>query len=157
MKHQHVRQRYVESLALSIITYCLPVYGATNTTLMKRVQKLQDFAAKICAGGARWHDHATPSITQMNWLKIDRKVVFDVAVAVYKIQHNMYPECLFQFPTITEVTHSTHTTRQHNNLHVPHTNTPCPWFQNMDTLPQHTTDVNSLYVFRKRLKEHLSS
>lgn len=152
----------VESLALSIVNYCLPVYGTTNNTLMKRVQKLQNFAAKICVGGARRRDHATPFITQMNWLKIERKVVFDVAVAVYKIQNNMYPEWFLQLPTITEVTHSMYTTRQHNNLHVPYTNTDCgarsllvlgPRIWN--TLPQHITNANSLYVFRKRLKEHL--
>ncbi len=121
MKHQHVR--VVESLALSIINYCLLVYGTTNTTLMKRRQTLQNFAAKICAGGARQRDHPTPFITHMNWLKIDRRVVFDVVVALYKIQHNMYSEWLFQLPTITEVTHNTYTTRQHNNRHVPQINT----------------------------------
>ncbi len=64
------RKTAVESLSIIIISYCLPVYGTTNITLMKRVQKLQNFAAKICAGGARRGDHATPFITQMNWLKI---------------------------------------------------------------------------------------
>ncbi len=46
------RKTVVESLAVSIINYCLPVYCTTNNTLMKRVQYLQNFAAKICAGGA---------------------------------------------------------------------------------------------------------
>ncbi len=82
------RKTVVESLAISIINYCLPVYGTTNTTLMKRVQKLQNFAAKTCAGGARRGDHATTFITLMNWLKIEQKFVFDVAVAVYKIKKN---------------------------------------------------------------------
>ncbi len=86
------RKTVVESLVLSIINNCLPAYGTTNTTLMKRVEKLQNFAAKICAGGARRRDHATPFNTQMNWMKIERKVLLDVAVAVLKIPHNMYPE-----------------------------------------------------------------
>ena len=156
------RKTVVESLALSIVNYCLPVYGTTNNTLLKRVQKLQNFAAKICAGGARRRDHATPFITQMNWLKIEQQVVFDVAVAVYKIYNNMYPEWFLQLPTTTEVTHSRYTTRQHNNLYIPHTNTdygarsllvlgPRIW----NKLPQHITNANSLCAFRKRLKKHL--
>ena len=47
--------------------------------LIKRVQKLQNFAAKICIGGAQRRDHATPFITQLNWLKMDNKVISDVA------------------------------------------------------------------------------
>ncbi len=63
----------IQSLALSSVNCCLQVYGTTNNTQMRRVQKLQNFAAKICAGGARRSDHATPFITQFEWLKIDKK------------------------------------------------------------------------------------
>ncbi len=73
-------------------------------TLMKRVQKLQNFAAKICVGGARRRDHVTPFITQMNWLKIERNIFFfAVAVAVYKMQNNTYPEWFLLLRTITDV------------------------------------------------------
>ncbi len=54
------RKIVIQSLALSGVNYCLQ---ATNNTHMRRVQKLQNFAAKICAGGARRSDHATPFIT----------------------------------------------------------------------------------------------
>ncbi len=65
------------------------------------VQKLKNFPAKTCVGGARRRDNANPFNTQMSWLKTDRKVVFDVAVAVYWIQNNMYPEWFLHLPTIT--------------------------------------------------------
>ena len=155
------RKTVVESLALSIINYCLPVYGTTNNTLIKRVQKLQHFAAKICVEGARRRDHATPVITQMNWIKINQKVVLDVAMAVYKIKHKIHPEWFMHLPTNTEVTQSVYITRQQNNLHVPYTNTDCgarsllvlgPRIWN--TLPHHITNTNSLHVFTKRLKAH---
>ncbi len=55
----------IQSLALSIINYCLPVYDTINSTLLRRVKKLKNFAAKECAGGARRSDHATPFITQL--------------------------------------------------------------------------------------------
>ncbi len=79
------RKMVIQSLALSGVNYCLQVYGTTNNTHMRRVQKLQNFAAKICAGGARRSDHATPFITQLEWLKID-KVIFDEAVTVFKVK-----------------------------------------------------------------------
>ncbi len=40
----------IQSLAVSSVNYCLQVYGTTNNTHMRRVQKLQNFAAKICVG-----------------------------------------------------------------------------------------------------------
>ncbi len=67
------RKIVIQSLALSGINYCLQVYCTANNTQMRRMQKLQNFAAKICAGGARRSDHATPFITQLEWLKIDLK------------------------------------------------------------------------------------
>lgn len=128
----------IESLALSIVNYCLPVYGTTNNTHMKRVQKLQNFAAKICVGGARRRDHATPYIKQLKWLKIEERVVFYVAVMVYKIKNNMYPDWFIHLPTNMEITHNTHITRQHNNLHVPYTKTPRPGPPDME----HTTTTH---------------
>ncbi len=85
------RKIVIQSLALSDVNYCLQVYGTTNNTQMRRVQKLQNFAAKIYAGGARRSDHATPFITQLEWLKIDKKkeVIFDVAVTVFKVKNRV--------------------------------------------------------------------
>ncbi len=67
------RKIVIQSLALSGVNYCLQVYGTTNNTRLQRVQKLQNFAAKICAGAARRSDHATPFKTQLEWLKVDEK------------------------------------------------------------------------------------
>ncbi len=35
------RKTVVEFIALSVMNYCLPVYGTTNATLLRRVQQLQ--------------------------------------------------------------------------------------------------------------------
>ncbi len=67
------RKTVIQSLALSGVNYYLQVYGTTNDTQMRRVQKLQNFVAKICVGGARRADHATPFITQLEWLKFNKK------------------------------------------------------------------------------------
>ncbi len=71
------RKILVESLALNTIIYWLPVYGTTDTTLLQKVRRLKNFAAKICAKGARRSDHTTLFITQLSWLKIAKKVIFD--------------------------------------------------------------------------------
>ncbi len=45
------RKIVIQPLALSGVNYCLQVYGTTNNMQMWQVQKLQNFAAKIYAGG----------------------------------------------------------------------------------------------------------
>ncbi len=112
------RKTVVKSIAFSAVNYCLPVYGTTTGTLLSRVQQLQNFAAKICAGGARRSDHAAPFIAQHEWLKMERKVIFDVVVHVYKIKNKMFPEWYMHLPTHNEVSYHNYTTRHQHRLHV---------------------------------------
>ncbi len=74
-------------------------------------------------GGARRSDHATPFITQLGWLKIDKKVIFDVAVTVFKIKNRVFPDWFVYLPTNNELSLSRYTTRQLHNLYMPHTTT----------------------------------
>ncbi len=71
------------------------MYGTTNSILLQRVQKIENFAAKVCAGGARTSDHTTSLITQPAWLKIEEKVIFNVAANVFKIKADWF----MQLPT----------------------------------------------------------
>ena len=50
----------VQSLALSVINYSSRVWGMTTREQIDRVQKLQNFAAKIVQGSAKKYDHVSP-------------------------------------------------------------------------------------------------
>ncbi len=93
----------VESIALSVVNYCLPVYGTTNATLLRRVHQLQNIAAKICAGGAC-------RSAQLKWLKMNKNVIFDVAIHVFKVKVNVFPEWYIHPPNHTDVSHHHYTT-----------------------------------------------
>ena len=60
----------IQSLVLSILNYCNVIWGTTNTTILKDVQKLQNFAAKVVDGKARKYDHATPILKELKWLNV---------------------------------------------------------------------------------------
>ncbi len=120
------------------------------------MQKLQNFAAKICEGGARKSAHATPFIEQLHWLKVKDKIILDVAVSVFKNTNNMFPEWFLQLPTVSAALHNK-CTRQQKKLHVPHTNTdsgdrsltvrgPRIW----NSLPTHITNSPNLPIFVKK-------
>ncbi len=144
----------VESIALCVVNYCLP--------LLRRVHQLQHFAAKICAGGARRSAPATPFITQLKWLKMDKKNIFDVAIHVFKVKVNVFPEWYIHLPTHTDVSHQNNTTRHQHRLHVPLTHTdsggrslivlgPRVW----NALPPNGVNCNTLSSFKKHLREFL--
>ncbi len=60
----------VETLALSHINYGITIWITANIMQLKRVQKLQNFAAKVAIGGASKFDHATPFVNKLQWLSI---------------------------------------------------------------------------------------
>ncbi len=64
----------VESLVLSHISYCLIIWGTTNSSLISNVQKLQNFAAKAAVGGIKKSDHVSPAYKELKWLKIQQNI-----------------------------------------------------------------------------------
>ncbi len=118
---KRTRTIVVQSLVLSIINYCIRIWGTSNTTLLSNVQKLQNFAAKVAVGGARKYDHVSPIIKKLKWLKIKEKHALNTCTTIFKTMHGSYPEWLLSFKTVNEATGSI--TRQNNNLYVPRTRT----------------------------------
>ena len=106
----------VQSLALSVINYCSKIWGSANKSQLQRIQKIQNFAAKVATGNARKYDHATPYIQQLKWLKIEKKYCFDVCVLMYKVVNNLIQTDLFPLVTVREI-HQV-PTRQSSDLYV---------------------------------------
>ena len=152
----------VETLVLSIIYYCLKIWGSTNKTQLLRAQRLQNFAAKVAIGGRRKYDFATPIIKELNWLKIENKYIFDVCMMVFKIRRGGLPYWLFSFPTVGEVRGSRES-RQSKNLFIPRTYTDMgakdfnvvgPRLFN--DMPLEIRATESYNCFKRKLKEYLS-
>ncbi len=60
----------METLVLSLIDYCMKIWGTTNCKHMSKVQKLQNFAARVAFGGVRKYDHISPVFSKLQWLRI---------------------------------------------------------------------------------------
>ena len=93
----------VQSLVLSVLNYCLRVWGSTNKTQMDRVKKIQNFAAKVAVGGARKYDHVTPMYDKLKWLRMDVKYIYEVCLLIFKIHKKLIPDWLFTLPTVGQV------------------------------------------------------
>ncbi len=114
------------SSCISYVLYFSPIYlyiileRTTNSTLIDKVQKIQNFAMKTADGKAKKFDHATPLYEEFKWLLIKGCITLSFATSVFKHRINTYPGHL-PLPTVSTVTQST--TRQQHNLYVPRTNT----------------------------------
>lgn len=106
---KHTRKTNIQSLVLSIIYYGIKVWDTTNKTLMHQVQKLQNFAAKVALGGAAKHEHATPFLRELGWLKIKQKYMLEVGVMMFNVMKSCSSNT-YHMPLVSEI--STAATRQ---------------------------------------------
>ncbi len=68
---------HMHSLVLSNINYGLKVWGTANKTNIKKIQKLQNLAAKVALGGGARRGPASPFIRELVWLKVYQKYKYD--------------------------------------------------------------------------------
>ena len=150
----------VESLVLSLINYCCKIWGSANKTMLQKVQKLQNFAAKVADGTARKYDHVTPILNDLKWMKIENVYVFNICLFVYKVLNDKLPPWLISLPTVDQV--NAVRTRQANDLFAPRTSTdigsrailvkgPTLW----NKLPYNIKEAGSLHIFKEKLRKYL--
>ena len=162
--NNNTRITVIQSLVLSIINYGISIWGTTNSTQIERVQKLQNFAAKVALGGASKSEHVTPFLKELRWLKINQIHKYEIATTVYNLVNKKFPNWLFPLPTVSDINAHSVNTRQTEQLHVPRCNTylgnrsfpvaaPTLW----NSLPNDIKYATSLTLFKKRLKNHLLS
>ena len=150
----------VQSLTLSIINYCSVIWGSACKTQLCKLQKLQNFAAKVALGKGRKYDHATPYINELKWMKIKDKCNFDASVYMYKIVNELLPNWLTSISRVGQT--NPFSTRQAADLKINRTRTTAGdreltvrgsvlW----NKLPSEIKKSSNLMSFRCNLKTHI--
>lgn len=150
----------LQTLVLSALNYGITVWGTTNSTILNKVQKIQNFTIKVADGKARKFDHVTPLFKELKWLRVKELVTFNLIITVFKYKIKEYPDHILPLQTVNNVTNST--TRQQNNLYVRRTNTdtgaraisvlgPKLW----NSLPPEVKDSVSLSTLKSKLRKYL--
>ena len=97
------RTMLIQAIVISILNYCLRIWGMTTKTQMEKAQKLQNFAAKVAVGGVRKFDHVSPILEKLEWLKMEKKVFMDICVMVFKSKQGLIPDWLFSLCSVHQV------------------------------------------------------
>ena len=88
-----LRTRLVQALITPHLDYCSTVYLDANIALKARIQRLSNSGLRYIFG-VRKDAHITPYRTKLNWLCIDSRRLYFIAIIIYKILRLRQPSYL---------------------------------------------------------------
>ncbi len=80
----------VQTLVLSKLFYCSVVWSNTMAKNVKKLQLVQNFAAKIITNTHKF-DHITPVLHDLKWLPVDRYLIYRDTLQIYKCLKGLSP------------------------------------------------------------------
>ena len=148
------------SFILSRLDYCNSLFKNINKDLIQKLQKLQNFAAKIIFKKSV-RDHVTPCLIHLHWLPISYRIDFKSAVLVYKCLNGLAPPYL---SAMIEPYSPPRTLRSSNSLLVTSrvakfktlgdrafsVSAPTVW----NILPLYIRNSETVDIFKRNLKTH---
>lgn len=156
----------VHAFINSRLDYCNSLFYGISVNLMSKLQSIQNQAAKLVDGGLKFN-HVSPILKKLHWLPIEKRIVFKIAVLVFRCLKGQAPQYLIDkcvFKTATNLNPRLRSDDM-NFLLVPTTHLvigsrnfdiagPVIW----NGLPKHLRCSElSLLQFRKELKTYLFS
>ena len=107
----------INALVFSKLLYCSSVWSSISGKNIKKLQYIQNFAARIISGH-RKYDHVTPILKELQWIPVKEQLYYRDAVMAFKCMNGMVPEYLSSQFT-TKETVSGRITRQSGQLNIP--------------------------------------
>ena len=112
----------VESLTLSIVRYCISVYGSCGVTQLRRVQKVINFCARVVTGRRR-HDHISDAVQNLGWLTAEQLVSYHTVCSIVRIVSTRQPPYLLSTIGARRDELHGHNTRGASQRALPHIRT----------------------------------
>ena len=107
----------VQGLVVSLIRYCICVYGTCNITQTKRLQKLLNFGARVISGRRKF-DHISGVLQQLEWLTAQNMYEYHSLTLLKRMLVTSQPESLHDCIMSRRDIHH-RDTRQADQLHTP--------------------------------------
>ena len=139
------------SLVLSKIDYCNSLYYGVNSSLLNKLQVVQNSAARLVFN-KRKYDHSSSLLYELHWLPVKDRIAYKINLLVHKALYQPSPT---DIQGLIEI-HSTRTFNltsfyRSNSAHGDRTfvvYAPKLW----NTLPLHLKAETSLDIFKSNLK-----
>ena len=92
----------MRALVLSRLDYANSLLAGCNTGDIKRLETLQNKAARIIFRVPRL-ESATPLLNTLHWLPVKKRIIFKTLLYVYKVLNGLAPAYLTQFISLYTV------------------------------------------------------
>ena len=157
-----VAKKLVISLVLSKLDYCNVLLAGLPDTLLNKLQRVQNCAAKIIFR-KRKYDHVTPLLYELHWLPVKERIDFKVATLCFKSFHDLCPAYISNFLESYKPTRFLRSSLDQTLLKIPLKNSKCYGERSFsfyapklwNSLPREMRDSQSLDSFKKALKHYL--
>ncbi len=156
------RKIVIQTLVLGIINYGMMIWGTTNKSQLKRIQKLYKFSAKVAVGGRSRYDLASPILEELKWLNTSKRIQYEHCIFMYNIISNNYPTWLFNIPAVSQI--NQRNTRHQDNFYIPKTNTDYGQrslyhclleSRDYGTPCLKKLDMTNVHTFKRNLRDHM--
>jgi len=87
------KKSLVNAFVCSRLDYCNSLLYGISDGQLRRLQLVQNAAARLISGTKKY-DHITPVLRILHWLPIRKRILFKIAVIVYKSLHGLAPAYL---------------------------------------------------------------
>ena len=151
----------VDALINSLFSYCSLIWSACKKSSISKVQKVQNFAAKVADGKGKKFERATPYIRKLGWLKINEKIQFDILTFDFKLTRGKIPNWVLNMPVVGE--QQRRQTRQANDFVVPRTRTKLAdnalkvrCSKSWNALPSNLKDIVRPSLFKREIRKVIS-
>ena len=114
----HLMPKIVQSLVLSVVRYCLSVYGSCNDTQMRKIQKIINFSARVVSG-RRKYDHISDVVDRLGWLNAKHLIMYHTACSLNKTIRTGTPAYIAQTVGPPRNAVHDHATRRSAELSLP--------------------------------------
>ena len=104
----------INSLVFSKLFYCSSIWSTTCEGNIKKLQLVQNFAARIISGLGKY-DHVTPILKEIHWIPVKKQLFYRDAVLAFKCMKGLAPNYLSSL-FITRESVSRKTTRQSDHI-----------------------------------------
>ena len=150
----------VHAFVTSRLDYCNALFYGISTTSMRKLQYVQNSAARILTGAGK-RQHITPVLRDLHWLPVDYRIRFKLLLLTHKALYGTSPQYLRNLLSVCTSSRSLRSSEQ-GLLSVPRTNltrygdrafsvaAPTLW----NALPRNLRSTKSLAAFKRDLKTY---